>query len=595
MNDIKAAFPRLFPYLALGVFLILTGQEIEASWWLEDARFHASAHGQLACGDCHAGIAARPLHPDPRRTAHGGRDAFDAATCTGCHRGVAQELEENRHGSAPVENPAGHADCLRCHDPHAAAAGSARAKGYDPGRPPREQCGVCHAPQKALPAPGAGEEGCLGCHRRPEPGDPQAPGHVERFCRHCHGNEGTEPQAITGRVVPLMEPEALRGTPHAEVACTACHPRAAAYGHDRQIRTPCTGCHLRHGESQAHDAHLSVACEACHLQGGTPVRDHATQRITLKRSRRLEAPLRSHEMVDVKDRSECRRCHFSENPLGAAAAVLPAKSVLCLPCHPATLSAADIPTRVALSVFAVGLALEGLVVFSGRGGAAPLTAHARGRHPRPPGEGRQSSLPRAASALKAALADVLLQRRLFRASRLRWLIHGLIFFPMAVRCAWGLLGLAASVWAPAWPAAWVLLDRNHPLSEAVFEISGVMILAGVALSAARGRREARGQMPGLPRRDWPALALIGAIVAAGFVLEGLRMAMTGSGTGLAFVGFGIAKLVSGHPGLTEAYGYGWYLHAILAGAMVAYLPFSRLRHVIFAPVLLAWEALDPHR
>jgi nitrate reductase gamma subunit len=73
------------------------------------------------------------------------------------------------------------------------------------------------------------------------------------------------------------------------------------------------------------------------------------------------------------------------------------------------------------------------------------------------------------------------------------------------------------------------------------------------------------------------------------------MAMTGSGTGLAFVGFGIAKLVSGHPGLTEAYGYGWYLHAILAGAMVAYLPFSRLRHVIFAPVLLAWEALDPHR
>ena len=42
--------------------------------------------------------------------------------------------------------------------------------------------------------------------------------------------------------------------------------------------------------------------------------------------------------------------------------------------------------------------------------------------------------------------------------------------------------------------------------------------------------------------------------------------------------------------LTRVYGYVWYLHAVLTGAFVAYLPFSRLLHVILAPVVLAMGA-----
>ncbi len=596
MGDIRAAAARLFYYLALGVFLLaLDGQELEASWWLEGARFHVSAHGQLACEECHAEIPARSLHPDPRRTSKSTRDAFDAAHCTGCHRNVAQDLEEHRHGSAHIEDPAGHADCLRCHDPHTAVAGRARSEGYDPDRPPQGQCGTCHAPQKTLPAGVAGEEGCMGCHRRPEPGDPQAAARIERFCRHCHGDGDTEPQGITGRTVPLMGRETPQRTPHAAVACTTCHPQAPAYGHDRQKTAACTGCHPRHDERKAHDAHLSVACEACHMQGGTPVRDPATRRVLLLQTRALAAPLQSHTLVDVNDRSECRRCHFSGNRLGAAAMVLPPKGLLCLPCHPATISAADIPTRIALAVFAVGAGLVCLTVFSGCRGARPAAAPTRKRHPKTLGGGSPNAPPRRAAALKAVFLDVLLQRRLFRASPRRWLIHGLIFYPMIVRCAWGLLGLAASVWAPAWGGAWVLLDKNHSLGEAVFDISGVMILAGVALTAARGRRDASRGMPGLPQRDWPALVLIAAVLGAGFALEGLRMAMTGDGTGFAFVGFAIARLLAGHPWLTEVYGYAWYLHATLTAALAAYLPFSRLTHIILSPVVLAMDAFARHR
>jgi nitrate reductase gamma subunit len=48
-------------------------------------------------------------------------------------------------------------------------------------------------------------------------------------------------------------------------------------------------------------------------------------------------------------------------------------------------------------------------------------------------------------------------------------------------------------------------------------------------------------------------------------------------------------------GLTGYYGYVWYLHAILTGAFVAYLPFSRLFHIIMAPIVLPMSAVSNHR
>jgi nitrate reductase gamma subunit len=44
--------------------------------------------------------------------------------------------------------------------------------------------------------------------------------------------------------------------------------------------------------------------------------------------------------------------------------------------------------------------------------------------------------------------------------------------------------------------------------------------------------------------------------------------------------------------LTGIYGYVWYLHAILTGAFLVYLPFSRMFHMIMAPVGLAMNAAD---
>ena len=80
----------------------------------------------------------------------------------------------------------------------------------------------------------------------------------------------------------------------------------------------------------------------------------------------------------------------------------------------------------------------------------------------------------------------------------------------------------------------------------------------------------------------------------GFVLEGMRLAMTGSlpGACYAFVGCALSALFSDPTGLTQIYGYVWYLHAVLTGIFVAYLPFSRMFHIIMGPLVLAMNAVS---
>lgn len=72
--------------------------------------------------------------------------------------------------------------------------------------------------------------------------------------------------------------------------------------------------------------------------------------------------------------------------------------------------------------------------------------------------------------------------------------------------------------------------------------------------------------------------------------------MTGwpAGSEYAVIGYAISNLFSGMTGLADIYGYVWYIHAVLTGAFIAYLPFRRLMHIIIAPVVLAINAASDH-
>jgi nitrate reductase gamma subunit len=611
---------------------------VRSSWLLDPAELHVSAHAKkFTCAKCHEDIVKAPLHPDPRKTKLPVSDSARAEKCRLCHAPVYQNLKVNRHGQMQNINPARFQSCLSCHNPHA----NVKAQYYRTGRVDLErslrgQCGSCHQQRSALPKRPAAEEKCLGCHLV-DAGDAGAPEKISKLCFYCHGNQGTEAQRLSAKLSPVIDEAAYRRTTHAKQACTACHTGAAAYWHGGQARVDCGRCHSDatreagpptaalgpiqvgraasesgpagfgrapgvYGPPQAHRApaaphfskftdspHIGVECRGCHAAGGRVVQDAVSKQVVWESTTRPGAVSGVHAITKAARKQDCERCHVSGNQVGAAAMVLPGKGVLCMPCHGATPTATDATTIGGLSVFLFGLAAAFSVWLTGRVpgredsrpvakflavlGAAARTLFSR----------------RALAALKALVLDGILQRRLFRQSRWRWAIHSAILLPFVFRFAWGMAALvAANVWRRS---TWYefLLNNNDPATALIFDLTGSLVVIGAIAAVARGIAKRPERLPGLPRQDYAALSLLGGVVIVGFVLEGMRIAMTGVtwGASGAFIGYPISRLFAGWRALPGVYGYGWYLHAILTSAFAAYLPFSRMFHVLVAPVSLA--------
>jgi nitrate reductase gamma subunit len=574
---------RALAAISLSCFLFALSWEADASWLIDARRFHISAHGQTSCLDCHEDILAKAIHPNPLDVNKKRESFFKAELCLTCHEDVQDQLAGGVHGGKAVDNPAKYQTCIRCHKPHVQPRlGEDRIGRFSPDKPRYEQCGACHEEKATLPAFSKEDQECMGCHQAVDVEDPAGADQIIRLCFDCHAKGESAAQRITGEFLPEIDRGQYSGVAHAEMACTVCHPEAAQFLHKRQSSAACGQCHLPHDEAVAHDAHVGVSCEACHLSGVKAIKAPGSGIIGWERTGGREKTSQIHQMTIKDKESSCRRCHFAENGLGAAAMVLPAKSVICMPCHTATFSAGDTITILSLLVFAAGF-----VLFL----SYWLTAASGTRHASRPGG---HAVAKALSILQALFWDVLLQRRLYRLSGGRWLIHSMIYYPFVIRFSWGLLALMGSTWRPQWASVWPMLDKNYPLTGFVFEVTGVMVIIGLICAFIRGviRDQSKDRVSGLPGQDRLALGLILGIVVVGFGLEAVRIAMTGwpAGSGYAFLGYLISLILPGPPALTSVYGYIWYLHAIVTGAFIAYLPFSRLSHMIMAPVVLAMNA-----
>jgi nitrate reductase gamma subunit len=297
--------------------------------------------------------------------------------------------------------------------------------------------------------------------------------------------------------------------------------------------------------------------------------------------------------IQDKDAS-CRHCHTPDNRIGAASMILPAKSIICMPCHAGTFSVGDTTTLLTLIAFIAGMVMVFSYVLtgasSGGGSAGALVSF----FSLVGGAVGAVFSKRIGEILKVLVLDVLFQRRLYRQSPKRWFIHALIFYAFAFRFVWGIVGLIGSLWTPEQAWIWPMLDKNSPFTAFLFDLTGVMIIIGVLFAYVRGRKQRSEQIPDLPRQDVVALSLIAAIVIVGFVLEGMRIAMTGfpEGSCYAFLGYAIGRMFFSTSSLVSVYGYVWYLHAILTGAFIAYLPFSRLLHIIVSPFVLVGSAVS---
>jgi hypothetical protein len=541
------------------------------------------------CVDCHADVSRGSLHPNPANVNQSPVSFFRPEQCADCHDAVFAELVAGRHGSQPLKTDQDYRRCRDCHDPHTQVR-MADAGKFDPSKPSTSQCGGCHDPQDRLPALSADDESCMGCHRCVDHKTPAGVQHSKTLCLACHGPDSAAGRTAKAAIFPVIDtgPEGFR--PHDDVACLTCHPQADRYEHSHQKLGDCRECHVRHDEAVSHDTHQPVACGACHLKQVVPRKDKESGLIGWVREERN--PSRLHDMALTRDEASCRRCHHRRNTVGAAAMVLPAKSILCLPCHAATFSAADTTTLLALIVFAVGLvgsfsywlsgSLPGVVADSLFGKAIWIAREVI----------KTVFSFKIFCIAKNLMLNGVLQLEFYRRSRSRWLVHGLMIWPFMLRFLWGFAALLASLWVPEkdWP--WALLDKNHPVNGMFFDLTGSMIIVGAAAGILRSRSSPSAKLPGMPRQDRLASGLLAAVVLVGFVLEGIRIAMTGypSGSAYAFVGDAVSRFFFGVTGLEDIYGYIWYIHAGLTGTFVAHLPFSRMLHILLAPVLLAVNA-----
>jgi Fe-S oxidoreductase/nitrate reductase gamma subunit len=126
--------------------------------------------------------------------------------------------------------------------------------------------------------------------------------------------------------------------------------------------------------------------------------------------------------------------------------------------------------------------------------------------------------------------------------------------------------------------------------EPVLELAGLGLLAGCAFFV--WRRWKQPPEPGHDHRDWLVLALLAAIGVTGYLLEGLRIVREQTPwPGLSFVG-ALAGQGFAVCGLTPVNVAGWHLavwwaHAVLALALIALFPFTRLLHAVAGTVRLA--------
>ncbi len=135
------------------------------------------------------------------------------------------------------------------------------------------------------------------------------------------------------------------------------------------------------------------------------------------------------------------------------------------------------------------------------------------------------------------------------------------------------------------------------------DVLGLLCLAGVLLATVRRYllKPDRLVSPGRLRAslgDGVVLVLLLAILVTGYLVEGMRIGATadpwaawspaGRATAAFLLGLGLDSV-----SLQNAHRVTWWLHMGLAFTFIAYIPFSKLRHMLFVPAAIYLRSLTP--
>jgi Fe-S oxidoreductase/nitrate reductase gamma subunit len=160
------------------------------------------------------------------------------------------------------------------------------------------------------------------------------------------------------------------------------------------------------------------------------------------------------------------------------------------------------------------------------------------------------------------------------------LFHAMVFWGMLVLFLGTLLVLMNVVFDVA-----VMTGGFYKWFMALgLDAAGLAVLIGIGFLLIRRLSHYRHLFEPKPRSGFVfAELLLLAVILTGFLLEGLRIRLTGAHE-LAIVGHAVASLPGSPAGGATIYTLLWWIHGLLALFFIAYIPFSPLTHLMFIPV-----------
>jgi len=195
------------------------------------------------------------------------------------------------------------------------------------------------------------------------------------------------------------------------------------------------------------------------------------------------------------------------------------------------------------------------------------------------------------SVLKVILTEAILEKRIFKASFLRWSVFfgvsmGFVFL-FIVFLAFVSLKLSTGL-------DFIEPSSFHLTLDLLLDLFGILIMIGILLSILRRYVLRSAQMENLTQ-DTVAVIFIFLIILSGFLLEGFRFATLPPSPAIkfSFIGSMIGSCLRPlELPWTVYHFYLWIFHGFISLAFIAYIPFGKILHFIACPISIAATTSD---
>jgi heterodisulfide reductase subunit E len=199
---------------------------------------------------------------------------------------------------------------------------------------------------------------------------------------------------------------------------------------------------------------------------------------------------------------------------------------------------------------------------------------------------------RFAKAIRVFVKDAMYLSKLKGRSRTRWFMHFMILggfvlmfaLDLAVTMFLDLLHFEPMIADGGWAKLWV--------RDFGFEVAGAMMLIGLSLAAVR-RFVIKPDIVRTELPDAVSIVFLLMVVAGGFVLEGMGIAGGIPGhqqnVEYSFLGYAVSLALPTSSG--DYYDAAWLVHGLMSALLIAYIPFSKLFHMIASPIAIEVDGI----